>query len=228
MPASSRSSAGRARAGARMEQPRLLTLVQLLEGDGELRQRVQHSLGQMLAELDFLSLFAETGLPSVHSFTTEIVQRLAAKVVPSAREDSDARKLLIDLYSSERYARQFAALSPELFERIVNVLTPATRRSSGSARSAIWTKPCGCCQRGSAAWVCSRKCGSARLRQGSPARPSTSWYKRQKSWLRPVLRSPLRLRSRPGSKSWPVAEARWKWFTSTWSRPASASSWSST
>ena len=109
----------------RMEQPRLLTLVELLEGDSELRQRVQHSLGQMLAELDFLSLFAETGLPSVHSFTTEIVQRLAAKVVPSAREDSDARKLLIDLYSSERYARQFAALSPEIFERIVNVLTPA-------------------------------------------------------------------------------------------------------
>ncbi len=78
----------------------------------------------MLAEMDFLSLFAETGLPSVHSFTTEIVQRLAAKVVPSAREDTDARKLLIDLYSSERYARQFAALSPEIFERIVNVLTP--------------------------------------------------------------------------------------------------------
>ncbi len=66
-----------------------------------MRQRVQHSLGQMLAEMDFLSLFAETGLPSVHSFTTEIVQRLAAKVVPSAREDTDARKLLIDLYSSE-------------------------------------------------------------------------------------------------------------------------------
>jgi site-specific recombinase len=109
----------------RMEQPRLLTLVELLEGDSELRQRVQHSLGQMLAEMDFLSLFAETGLPSVHSFTTEIVQRLTAKVVPSAREDSDARKLLIDLYSSERYARQFAALSGEIFERIVNVLTPA-------------------------------------------------------------------------------------------------------
>ena len=58
-----------------MEPPRLLTLVQLLESDGELRQRVQDSLGQMLAELDCLSLFAEAGLPSVHPFTTEIVQR---------------------------------------------------------------------------------------------------------------------------------------------------------
>ncbi len=109
----------------RTEQPRLLTLVELLEGDAELRQRVQQSLGAMLADLDSLSLFAETGLPSVHSFTTEIVQRLTAKLVPSAREDSDARKLMIDLYSSERYAKQFAALSPEIFERIVSVLAPA-------------------------------------------------------------------------------------------------------
>ena len=102
----------------------LLTLVQLLEGDSELRHRVQASLGAMLAELDFLALFAETGLPSVHSLTTEIIQRLTAKLVPSAREDTDARKLLIDLYSSERYAKQLAALSPEIFERIVSVLAP--------------------------------------------------------------------------------------------------------
>jgi site-specific recombinase len=108
-----------------MEQPRLLTLVELLEGDAELRQRVQQSLEAMLAQLDSLSVFAETGLPSVHSFPTEIMQRLIAKLVPSAREDSDARKLMIHLYSSERYAKQFAALSPEIFERIVSVLASA-------------------------------------------------------------------------------------------------------
>lgn len=111
----------------RMEQPRLLTLVRLFEDDPELRQQVQHSLGEMLAQLDFLALFAETGLPSVHSFTTEVVQRLAAKVVPSAREDTDARKLLIDLFSWRRSAQQFAALSPEIFERVAGVLTPDDR-----------------------------------------------------------------------------------------------------
>ena len=109
------------------EPHRLLTLVQLLEDDGALRERVQQSLGAMLAELDSLALFAEAGLPSVHSFTTEIIQRLVARLIPSAREDSDARKLLIDLYSSERYARQFAALPPELFAHIVKVLTPGDR-----------------------------------------------------------------------------------------------------
>ncbi len=124
MPASSQIVRRTREGRRRMEQPRLLTLVQLLENDSELRQRVQHSLGEMLAQLDFLSLFAETGLPSVHSFTTEIIQRLTAKLVPSAREDSDARKLMIDLYSSERNAKQFAALSSEIFERIVSVLAP--------------------------------------------------------------------------------------------------------
>ncbi len=78
----------------------------------------------MLAELDCLSLFAEAGLPSVHPFTTEVVQRLVARLIPSAREDSDARKLLMELYSSERYARQFAAIPSELFERLAKALTP--------------------------------------------------------------------------------------------------------
>ena len=110
----------RSRGGA----PRLLSLVQLLENDTELRRQVQLSLGELLREVDSLSLFTEAGLPSVHSFATEIVQRLVAKFMPSARDDADARKLLTDLYSSEFYAKQFVALTPELFDRIVNVLTP--------------------------------------------------------------------------------------------------------
>ena len=107
-----------------MEQPRLLSLVEVLDGDSELRQRVQQRFGEMLAELDSIPLFAEAGLPSVDPFTTEIVQRLVGKFIPSARQDSDSRKLLIDLYSSERYARQFAAVSPQLFERVARALTP--------------------------------------------------------------------------------------------------------
>ena len=108
----------------RMEQPRLLSLVELLESDGALRQRVQQQFGEMLTELNSLPLFGEAGLPSVDPFTTEIIKRLVAKFIPSARADSDSRKLLIDLYSSERYAKQFAAVSPELFARIAAALTP--------------------------------------------------------------------------------------------------------
>jgi len=108
-----------------MEPPRLLVVVQLLESDSDLRQQVQESLGQLLAELDCLSLFAEAGLPSVHPFITEIVQRTVSKIIPSARQDSDARKLLSDLYESDQYARQFAAITPDLFARLTSALTPA-------------------------------------------------------------------------------------------------------
>ncbi len=114
------------RAGQRKaaQSPRLLAVVQLLESDGDLRRRVQQSLRELLAELDCLSLFAEAGLPSVHPFMTEIMQRTVAKIIPSARQDPDARKLLSDLYSSEQYARQFAAITPDVFARITRALTP--------------------------------------------------------------------------------------------------------
>ena len=109
--------------------PRLRSLVQLLESEGELRAQVQLSLGKLLAEIDSLALFAEAGLPSVHSFATEVVQRLVGKLMPSARDDSDTCKLLADLYASRFYAQQFTTLTPELFRRIVNVLTPADDES---------------------------------------------------------------------------------------------------
>ena len=60
----------------------------------------------------------------MHSFATEVVQRSVAKLMPSARADSDARRFINDLYSSESSAKQFAALTPELFDRIVHILTP--------------------------------------------------------------------------------------------------------
>ena len=107
------------------EPSRLIAVVRALEADAELRQKIQHSLHELLGELNCLSLFAEAGIPSVHPFTTEIVQRLVGKFMPSARGDTDARKLLIDLYSTQRYAQQFSALSPGLFRRIASVLTPA-------------------------------------------------------------------------------------------------------
>jgi site-specific recombinase len=109
------------------EPPRLFVLVQFLESNAELRGRVQQSFGQMLAELDCLSLFAEAGLPSIQPFITEVVKRVIGRLMPSARKDTDGSKLLIDLYSTERNAQQFETMTPEFFERVVNVLTPGDK-----------------------------------------------------------------------------------------------------
>ena len=110
--------------GASGELARLVQLLDVLEGDAELHVGVQQSLGKLLAEIDSLALFAEVGLPSVHPFTTEIVRRLVGRVLPSARRNSDASKLLMELYTSEKDVHRFAAQPAELFERTVIVLTP--------------------------------------------------------------------------------------------------------
>ncbi len=110
--------------GASGELTRLVQVLDILESDAELRAGVQASLGKLLAEIDSLALFAEAGLPSVHPFTTEIVRRLVGRVLPSARHDSDAAKLLMDLYTSEKDVQRFSAQPAELFERTVTILTP--------------------------------------------------------------------------------------------------------
>jgi site-specific recombinase len=102
----------------------LALLLDVIESDAALQAAVRQSLGKLLAEIDSLALFAEIGLPSVHPFTTEIVRRLIGRVLPSARRDTDAAKLLMDLYTSEKYIHRFAAQPAELFERTVSVLTP--------------------------------------------------------------------------------------------------------
>ena len=109
---------------ATAELNRVTLLVKVLESDTVLRSAVQQSLGTLLAEIDSLALFGEIGLPSVHPFTTEIVRRLVGRVLPSARRDTDAAKLLMDLYTSENDVTRFASQPPELFQRIVGVLTP--------------------------------------------------------------------------------------------------------
>lgn len=111
-------------AGGIGELTRLVQALDVLENDAELRADVQESLGKLLAEIDSLALFAEVGLPSVHPFTTEIVRRLVGRVLPSARRDSNAAKLLMDLYANGRDVHRFAAQPPELFERMATVLTP--------------------------------------------------------------------------------------------------------
>jgi len=103
---------------------RLALLLDVLESDAALRSAVQQSLGKLLAEIDSLSLFAEIGLPSVHPFTTEIVRRLVGRVLPSARRDTDAAKLLMDLYANETDVQRFTGQPAEVFQRTVAALTP--------------------------------------------------------------------------------------------------------
>ncbi len=99
-------------------------LVEYLETNPEPRQRFQTAFAQALSEMNCVPLFAEAGIPSDHSFVSEIGERISARLLPSAREQSDAAKLLVQLYPSERNVQRFLASPPELFQRLVATLTP--------------------------------------------------------------------------------------------------------
>ena len=82
-------------------------LVEYLESNAEERIRFQAAFADLLFQMNCVSLFAEAGIPSDHSFVSEIGHRISARLLPSAREQSDAAKLLVLLYPTERNVGAF-------------------------------------------------------------------------------------------------------------------------
>ncbi len=103
---------------------RLVAFVEYLEADQPARVKFQSSFGSLLAELHSISLFAEAGIPSDHNLSSEITQRIAGRFIPAARAESDASRLLLTLYSSERDVRSFLATPADLLQRLIALLSP--------------------------------------------------------------------------------------------------------
>lgn len=102
----------------------LAGFVEYLDNHFEQRARFQTAFAGLLSEMNCIPLFAEAGIPSDHSFVSEIGHRISARLLPSAREESDAAKLLVLLYPTQRSAQRFLAGPPELFRRLVADVTP--------------------------------------------------------------------------------------------------------
>ena len=102
----------------------VVSFVEYLENDSQQRQRFQSAFAEILSELDCVSLFSEAGIPSDHSFLSEIWHRISDRLLPLAHDESDAAGLLVTLYPAEQSVRRFLASPPELFLRLVRVLTP--------------------------------------------------------------------------------------------------------
>jgi site-specific recombinase len=100
----------------------LAGFVEYLENDAGTRGRFQSAFAELLSEMDSVPLFSEAGIPSDHSFTSEIGHRISARVLPSAREQSDTAKLVVTLYPNAKSVERFMASPPELFQRLLAVL----------------------------------------------------------------------------------------------------------
>jgi site-specific recombinase len=103
----------------------LLRWIGIMEQNPALRADFEMSWAVMLSGLDSVPLFADAGLPAHHGLFSEVLRRLFARVLPSAREESDAGLLFTSVFSSSRSVDRFTALDPAIYERLVKLLWPA-------------------------------------------------------------------------------------------------------
>jgi site-specific recombinase len=96
----------------------------LMETDDALRESFQKTWLMLISELDAVPLFADSGLPAQHGLYSEIVRRMFARLVPSARASSDAGLLFTGLLSSSKAVERFSALTPDAFGRLAKLLWP--------------------------------------------------------------------------------------------------------
>lgn len=106
-------------------QKRLESLLSLLESHNELRFSFHQGVREILTEIRSVELFAEAGLHPREGLWSEAVRRLLEEILPSAREDTDLAKFVFRLYPTGAAIEQLVSLPDALFERMVQVMTPA-------------------------------------------------------------------------------------------------------
>lgn len=102
----------------------LVRWVRLLEHNAELRRRFQAVWGGLLPQLDAVPLLAGAGLPAQSALLPEAIRRIFQRLLPSAREDSDAARLFSLIFANSRAVEHFLSIDPFLFSRLLRLLSP--------------------------------------------------------------------------------------------------------
>ena len=106
---------------------RLRFLVSLFEKSPVARQALLDVAGKMLAGTEGAGFFGEAGLPSQRGFFSELGDRLMRRILPVPRDDRDLARTLSELFPADAQVERFRRLPPEIFHRIVTLLTPPNR-----------------------------------------------------------------------------------------------------
>ncbi|KQR37938.1 site-specific recombinase [Acidovorax sp. Leaf160] len=104
---------------------RLQTLVERVEGDPALQERVQAWWTALIQTVDITTLLADFGFAPRTALISEIGERLRYKLLPASPETIDASELFMLALASDFDARWLAALDEPLLERLLAVLSPA-------------------------------------------------------------------------------------------------------
>lgn len=99
----------------------LATWVAFVESNAELLSRFRASWQAMLAELNWVSFFGEAGVPAQNALLPETTRRLFQRLLPSAREESDASRIFTAVFASPKAVKRFLELDPEIFGRLIAI-----------------------------------------------------------------------------------------------------------
>jgi site-specific recombinase len=98
---------------------RLRLLLQILERQPEARKHVAQTLRSIVRDTEALDLFADTGLPSGTSFTSELVSRLVLSGLPNPPETRDLADIIDRLFPRHSVGDWLEQLDAELAGQII-------------------------------------------------------------------------------------------------------------
>lgn len=103
---------------------RLRFLLHALETVEPVRLRVQEAMGALFRETDATDLLSETGMPSDRGFLAEASQRVWSNILPAPRQPGNLDVFVRQCFRTSSHVTRFASWPPELFARLIEVITP--------------------------------------------------------------------------------------------------------
>ena len=110
--------------GDKVSEVRLQHWLGLMEEDVAISDRFRKSWLLLLSELNSVPLFADAGLPAHPGLLPEILRRVTSRILPTAREDSDAGLLFTSIFSSTQVVARFSSVPDETYLRFMRLLWP--------------------------------------------------------------------------------------------------------
>ena len=112
---------------------RLRLFLDVLDVMVEQKDSLRSCLAEVVAGLNYVRLFTDTGLPSETGFFAELWERGVKNVLPEPPIERDAATLLHRLFPSAKSSRWFDALAPELRHRLFMTLALPARKALAPA-----------------------------------------------------------------------------------------------
>lgn len=105
-----------------------------MEEQDALRDAFQQRVRRILTQIRSVDLFAESGLHPREGLWSEALRRMVARILPSARDDTDLTKLVSRLYSTTEAIDHMVNRSEESFTRLARVLAPVDDHRAWAAQ----------------------------------------------------------------------------------------------